>query len=197
MMLITFLINLFSCTFSSNDQKNEELPLNIESKVDTTIRSYYSDGSVKSEARYVNGKKFGTTLTYYPNGEPNSCYFYNADGKLIYKVNFNEDGSYNFSEGKPTFFLFINQSDTLLKGEPIKFSVLTPKVPKSNVKLFIGEKREDSLAVQSEYIVRNNIPFFSYSFEEPGEHNFFIVTIIRQDGIIIENDTTWLKPYVL
>ncbi len=77
----------------------------VDGKKEGIWRSYYTDGSLKSEITYVHGKKYGLAKTYFENGNiaeegvwledkwVNKYKAYYRNGKLSYVWNYNEYGT--------------------------------------------------------------------------------------------------------
>ena len=101
--IIICVVMLFSCNaFKISNYKSK-------SSNDKTIRSYYENGNIEYQAKYLNGKLDGLSTTWHLNGKISSESYYNnglphgawkkyhENGKILYYVEY-EFGKKNGKE---------------------------------------------------------------------------------------------------
>lgn len=101
MRTIILFLALFSCIYAQDK---------IEIK-----RTYYETGELSSETRYVNGKKDGLSLQFYPNGQIRRKNIYD-NGKQVIFEGYREDGSqsayFDMQQENISTYKFINEDGT-------------------------------------------------------------------------------------
>lgn len=70
--------------------------LNSDNK-DGKFRWYYSNGNIRKEASFREGKEVGTTIIFYPNGSKHWTYYINSVGEKMYQGVYSDLGELLFT----------------------------------------------------------------------------------------------------
>jgi hypothetical protein len=193
-IFLLLLLLVYSC-------KEDEYPVSfdeitnstISSNTDTIINWYYSNGEIRRSSRFLDGKPFGATNTFYSNGHLKNCFFLNSKIELIYKADYFEDGSFINSEGKPIYFKFNPKRDSLKVNKKFELAIIAPKIPIGDTNVILGEEKEGGIEILYRHKMNNHGVLFQHSMAKVGRQNIPIIIEIEHGVNTIEKDTTWIE----
>lgn len=195
-ILLTLSVFIVLCFALSCKNPNTKLHEEAQPELfnrDTTITDYYPDKVIKSQQYFSNKKPFRTSNFYWKNGKLKESKLYGFSGNLLYKMNFFETGEVESFEGKPVFFAFSGERDSIKIGDTYDFSIHTISNDQIDVDLTIKSKTENEKKELFRRKVAENIPLISKTFNNLGFQQLIVIIEIKQASKVIEKDTSWIE----
>lgn len=142
---------------------------------------YYEDRTVASAIPFVDGMKQGEGFTFYPDGKVSAYIFYDNLGRVMYRVDYDNNGGIVKEKGTGFPYVLVN-SDKLRVGQElkVKFHLIDP--PHGEPELLIGSLDKagnlvDPIAVELD---RNEF-LYKRSYVHPGKFQLGAVLQIDSD----------------
>lgn len=190
--------NLFEVVYSQDGKSViAKSSLNEDSIPDGISREFFSDGSMKSQTLYNNGKLRGEKLTFYPDvilkfiaqndvdtitvehQAIKSYEFYDSDEILRFRRYYNEQGHITEEEGSVFVTARIN-SNSLILGDSFlgQFYIVNPPHVNELMQVnIIGQNRfivTDTIEIDNKY----NAGFLDIPFDEVGKYRIEVIASI-------------------
>lgn len=166
--------------------------------LDSTALGYDANGSIEFKTYYVNGEKRGFQDVYYPNGFLKQKNYHKNDSAIIFRIDYNKDGSIKSISGQ-TLRIDINKpADAYRIGDTLVITneviVLDNMYTALDVKLSSSDKKDILKKTYSDFVFKDNrhLKYLVSPIGEKGNFRYSAIASLydkKHNGNLLKKDT--------
>lgn len=165
-------------------------------KKDGLRYTFYEDGSIKTSEKFFNGARVAINRSYYPNGRLEAAIFhdgkirrndswhyfengllkqysfYQYDGDLVFRQNFDRQGKFVEMDGRPHYFFYEDDSIKVGCSFSGEIALASPWFSSVNARYFLIDVEDGDTLL--ERVIEQNELRYEISIESPGMYTFFL-----------------------